>query len=514
MSQARPAPAPPVDDAPRSALRLVDDEVIQSHAIRPRLRHSCQAWARAYCAKLRLTDVVIIVAATLCAFVIPSGIGGQHRAILAPVSHTGWAASGVVVVIWITVMASFHTRDRRIVGAGASEYKRVITASTMTFGLLAIAFLVLDADVARAYFFVSLPLGVLALVTSRWLWRRWLTRQRRFGHYLSRVVVVGHRDDIDYVVARIEEKLGVPYAVVGIVLDGDQSDGAMPSAEGAHVYLGLDKVAGTAAALDADAVIVAGQPSAGSGFIRELAWQLEGTSAELILASRLTDVAGPRIHFRPVEGLPLIHVEIPQFDGGKHVVKRALDVVGSLAALLVLTPLLLLLSVLILADSPGPVLFRQERVGRNGRRFRMLKFRSMVADAEQQQAGLLALNEGKGVLFKLRNDPRVTAVGRVMRKYSLDELPQFWNVLLGEMSLVGPRPPLPKEALGYEGAVHRRLFIKPGLTGMWQINGRSDLDWEDSVRLDLYYVENWSLVGDLVILWRTFKVIIHPVGAY
>ena len=245
-----------------------------------------------------------------------------------------------------------------------------------------------------------------------------------------------------------------------------------------------------------------------------MGWELEGTSTELVLSSRLTDVAGPRIHFRPVEGLPLIHVEIPRFDGGRHALKRTLDIVTTACAMVLLLPVLATIAVLIKLDSRGPVLFRQQRCGRNGQTFRMIKFRSMVATAEDDLAGLLDQNEASGVLFKIRNDPRITKIGRILRKYSLDELPQLWNIFVGEVSHVGPRPPLPEEVQGYETHVHRRLYIKPGLTGMWQVNGRSNLSWEDSVRLDLYYVENWSLTGDLMIIWRTIKTVTRPVGAY
>jgi exopolysaccharide biosynthesis polyprenyl glycosylphosphotransferase len=269
-----------------------------------------------------------------------------------------------------------------------------------------------------------------------------------------------------------------------------------------------------ASRLGADTVIVAGQPRGGSRYIRNLGWALEGTATDLVLASRLTDVAGPRIHFRPVEGLPLIHVEIPQFEGGKHVLKRMLDVVVAAIALVILALPMLIVALLIRIDSPGPALFRQERVGRNGSTFTMLKFRSMVVDAESRLAALAAEDQGNGVLFKMKADPRVTRIGRIIRKFSIDELPQLWNVLVGDMSLVGPRPPLRREVNQYESHVHRRLYIKPGLTGMWQVNGRSDLSWEESVRLDLYYVENWSLTGDLVILWRTVRVLLHPTGAY
>jgi exopolysaccharide biosynthesis polyprenyl glycosylphosphotransferase len=340
-------------------------------------------------------------------------------------------------------------------------------------------------------------------------------RQRLFNRYLSRALVVGRLEDVQYVIGQIHMKSGAAYNVVGAALeDAEIPRVTVGGREVPVLATTLATVAEAASRERVDAVIVAGQPRSGSDFIRSLAWQLEGSATELVLASRLTDVAGPRIHFRPVEGLPLIHVEIPQFEGGKHVLKRAMDIVASGLALIVLMPLMLVIALLIRWDSHGPVLFKQERVGRNGQTFMMLKFRSMVETAERDLDALKALNEGAGVLFKMKNDPRITRVGRVLRKYSLDELPQLWNVFIGDMSLVGPRPPLEREVEGYARHVRRRLYIKPGLTGMWQVNGRSDLSWEESVRLDLYYVENWSVMGDLLIMWRTLKVLTHPVGAY
>lgn len=469
------------------------------------------AWARSYRARLRISDTLVISAAGLCALFVQVQLSAAAATTFPRPSQ--WAMCALTVITWIVVLAAFHTRDHRIVGAGAAEYKQVITACLMAFGLLAMMLFLLDWELPGRFFVLTLPVGAFALLLSRWLWRQWLTRQRRFGHHLSRAVVIGSAENVDYVVARIEERLGAAYAVVGVVLDQDSMK--PQSGNTAHpVYFGLDSTAEAAAALGADAVIVAGHPNNATNFIRDLAWKLEGTAAELILASRLTNVAGPRIHFRPVEGLPLIHVEIPQFDGGQYWVKRTMDVVIAGTGLVLLAPLLLVLALLVRIDSPGPALFSQLRVGRDGRRFRMWKFRSMAASAPDRLAELVPANEGAGPMFKLRNDPRVTSLGKVLRKYSLDELPQLWNVLIGDMSLVGPRPPLPREVRGYEGHVFRRLYIKPGLTGMWQVNGRSDLGWEDSVRLDLYYVENWSLVGDLIILWRTLKVLLRPVGAY
>lgn len=228
------------------------------------------------------------------------------------------------------------------------------------------------------------------------------------------------------------------------------------------------------------------------------------------------DVAGPRVLTRPVQGLPLLHVEAPRFGGPQLVLKNVADRVAAVLALVLLSPVMLGVALAIRSESGGPVLFRQERVGRGGRSFGMLKFRSMVPDAETMLPALQLVDEGAGPLFKMRNDPRVTRVGAFIRRYSLDELPQLVNVVRGEMSMVGPRPPLPREVATYEADVRRRLLVKPGLTGLWQISGRSNLSWDESVRLDLYYVENWTPVLDLMILWRTVQVVLRPeeYGAY
>lgn len=277
---------------------------------------------------------------------------------------------------------------------------------------------------------------------------------------------------------------------------------------------GLTTLENVVASSGADAVIVAGSLREGSEAVKNLGWRLEESRTQIILVSSLTNVAGPRIRMRPVEGLPLMHVDLPNFDGGHHVVKRMMDILLSAVALLVLLPVFAVLALIVKRDSTGPAFFAQQRVGRSGEPFKMYKFRSMVVDAEARLEALRDQNEGNGHLFKLKNDPRVTNVGRWMRKYSLDELPQLLNVLKGDMSLVGPRPPLASEVAQYERETERRLYIKPGVTGLWQTRGRNDLPMDESIRLDLYYVENWSVTGDIMIMWRTVKVMIKPEGAY
>jgi lipopolysaccharide/colanic/teichoic acid biosynthesis glycosyltransferase len=198
----------------------------------------------------------------------------------------------------------------------------------------------------------------------------------------------------------------------------------------------------------------------------------------------------------------------------RRVVKGVVDRLGAVVLLTLGLPFMLLAAAAILVDSRGGVFYRQRRVGKDGKEFTILKFRTMVRDADHRKKDLAAANEGAGVLFKMRRDPRVTRVGAVLRRYSIDELPQLLNVVTGAMSLVGPRPPLPEESARYEADVRRRLLVKPGLTGLWQVSGRSDLPWEEAVRLDLRYVEDWSLALDAMILWKTFRAVLGGQGAY
>ncbi|WP_115790102.1 sugar transferase [Arthrobacter silvisoli] len=471
-------------------------------------------WAKRYRRFLRITDIAIVLLTVVAAYTLRF----EPADALGPTPSASYLiVSCVIFVVWVLALEVYHTRDDTVLGIGSDEYKRVLDATMRVFGGMAIVMIVLNVDVVRSYFAVAMPSGAFLLLLSRWQWRAWLSRQRHFGHYLSKVLVVGERGDVEYVIRQFGKVSGAAYEVVGAALPAAEAgNGLRLPGRNIPVMCGLDaeEVAETAQRAGVNSVVVAGTLPGGPTAIRELAWTLECTDAGLALASNLTNVAGPRIHWRPVEGLPLMHVELPQFTGGKHVLKRAVDIVVAGTALLLLLPLFAVLALVIALDSAGPVFFKQERVGRNSERFMMYKFRSMVVSAEQELAALAELNEGAGPLFKIKDDPRVTRAGRWLRKYSLDELPQLWNVLRGDMSLVGPRPPLPCEVDDYETHARRRLLIKPGITGLWQVNGRSNLDWDESVRLDLYYVENWSLTGDIMILWRTAKVVLKPVGAY
>jgi len=468
--------------------------------------------SRRYLTRLRVTDAAVIALAMGTTFALrltDTGAGAHPRTVAAVAT-----VCATVAVCWFLMLGLVGCLDRRQLGAGAAEYKNLFNASVIVFGSLGIFDLVMSAHLGREYA-AAFPVGIVGLLLTRWGWRNWIVARGKERRFLRRALVVGTRDDVRHVMRLITEAGGPAYNVVGAAVSelGDpyvrDGDTHVP------VLAGLHNVAAAAAAARADAVIVASQPHDDGSFVRRLGWSLEGCGAELVLAARLVDVAGPRVRFTPVQGLPLIHVDIPRFEGGKHVLKRLMDVVGAASALILLSPVFLAIALAVKADDGGPVFFRQLRVGKDGSLFRMVKFRSMVTDAEAKLAALRAASDdGNGMLFKLKDDPRVTRVGKFLRKHSIDEFPQFWNVLVGDMSLVGPRPPLPTEVAEYENPVQRRLYIKPGLTGPWQVSGRSDLSWDQSVRLDLYYVENWSLTGDLLLLWRTVRVLLNPVGAY
>ncbi len=467
--------------------------------------------SRRYLNILRMNDATIIAIAMATTFLLRVIGNGA-----APRSAMTFEATVCVLmgVAWYLLLGMIGCRARRQLGVGPDEYKNLLTASIVIFGAVGVLDIVAALHLGREYA-AAFAVGLVGLFLSRWGWRNWLKSHSGQRRYLRRALVVGTRDDVRYVLRQVQKAGGPAFHIVGAAVDEvgspriDEADASVPVVAGYH------NVAAAACAAEADIVIVASQPQDDGEFIRHLSWSLEGCGADLVLASRLVDVAGPRVRFTPVQGLPLIHVDIPTFEGGRHALKRFVDILGTGAALILLSPVFLVIAVLIKLDDGGPVFFKQTRVGKDGSLFDMIKFRSMVPDAEAKLAALRdTLDDGNGMLFKLKDDPRVTRVGKVLRKYSLDELPQLWNILTGEMSLVGPRPPLPREVAEYEDHVYRRLYIKPGLTGLWQTSGRSDLSWDESVRLDLYYVENWSLASDLVILWRTLRMLLSPVGAY
>ncbi len=472
-------------------------------------------WVRAVERTLFFADLLVVVAAISVAVVWHRageavGVAGLPRHVMGS-SYGGVAV--LLVMFWMSSLSLHMARDRRVVGTGPEEYKRVVTASVRLYGVVAIIAYLGQVDYVRAFVGIAFPLGVMGLLVERFIARKWLHHRRKHGGWAHRVLVVGSRDNVSHLSAELSRERYAGFEVVGVCLPGGPDDD-LDTDDTLNVVGSLSTVPEAVRLTGADTVAVVPSVGMTPTTLRRLGWALESSGVDLVVAPALTDVAGPRVHVRPVAGLPLLHVEPPQYEGPMRIVKGLFDRIVALVLVGLLSPLLLAVAVAVRLGSPGPIFFRQERVGRTGRTFKLFKYRSMVVDAERILETLADSNEQDGVLFKMRRDPRVTPVGRIIRRYSIDELPQLFNVLNGSMSLVGPRPPLPAEVAQYALDTRRRLLVKPGMTGLWQVSGRSDLSWEDSVRLDLYYVENWSMTADMLILWKTLAAVVRGHGAY
>ena len=414
-------------------------------------------------------------------------------------------------LLWWVSVALARGYDVRFIGLGSEEFRRVLNAAVSLTGAVAIVSYAARSDIARGYLVIALPCATVLDLLARFVLRKRLHRQRRAGAFMHRTIAVGSADAVADLIAELRRETYHGLSVVGACLSA-----AAPPAEvaGVPVCGGLERIQAAVSDLAADTVAVLASPQLNGVRLRHLAWQLERTGTDLCVAPAVMDVAGPRTTIRPVAGLPLLHVDHPEFTGARQVIKGTFDKVVALTALIMLAPLMACIALAVRLSDGGPALFRQTRVGRDERLFTVYKFRTMVSDAEKQKSALQAQNEGNGLLFKIRDDPRITSIGAWLRRYSLDELPQLWNVLKGDMSLVGPRPALSAEAAEYDYYVRRRLAVKPGVTGLWQVSGRSDLSWEEAVRLDVRYVEQWSLMLDLQILWKTWSAVVHGSGAY
>jgi exopolysaccharide biosynthesis polyprenyl glycosylphosphotransferase len=472
-------------------------------------------WRQKYSARLRITDSSIVCAAVALAQFVRFGDSPNASGYPGPVMTL---FSVLFAALWLSAISVWQTRSARIVGAGIDEYRRIASASFWTFGIIAMVTLLAKIELARGYLAVALPAGTIGLLTSRNVWRKYVWRQRARGECQTLVLAIGDRPGVSQLARELSRDPNHGYVVVGVCIPGyGPPRGETLTTQGREIPILGDETAAEDAILTcgADTVAVTRTEHFGVHGIRDLMWRLETMDVDLVVAPGVVDVAGGRLTLRPLAGFPLLHVEKPQYEGTQRFQKRSFDFCFSLAALIATAPLLVAAAVLIKATSRGPVLYRAERIGIDGKPFTMFKLRTMVEDADNQIQHLLPLNESAGgVLFKIRQDPRVTPVGRILRRFSIDELPQFLNVLKQDMSVVGPRPPLRREVENYDGEVKRRLLVKPGVTGLWQVSGRSDLSWEDSVRLDLSYVDNWSMAGDLVIIARTLKAVLTSDGAY
>jgi exopolysaccharide biosynthesis polyprenyl glycosylphosphotransferase len=461
-------------------------------------------WTTNYLRQASVADVCCGLAAGLLAYQVRfEGVGERPGKYL--------AISLALPLVWMMTVLLAGGYDSRFIGVGTDEFRKILNAGVFLTAAVAITSYAIKADLARGYVVIALPSVTMFDLAVRFALRKRLHKVRRLGSCMHRVVVVGYAPVIADIATMLRRDTYHGLSVVAACVVGSNEAAVIA---GIPAIGGLDGVADVVKRFDADTVAVLACPEMAGQRLRQLAWELEKTATELCVAPALLDVAGPRTTIRPVAGLPLLHMDHPEFSGARRVIKEAFDKVLALVALVVFAPLLAVLALVIHLDDRGPVLFRQTRVGKDGRTFVVYKFRTMVADAEQLKAELAGRSEQNGVLFKLRNDPRVTRSGSWLRRWSLDELPQLVNVLNGDMSLVGPRPALPEEAAMYGDHVRRRLAVKPGITGLWQVNGRSDLSWDESVRLDLRYVENWSFVLDLQILWKTCAAVTRGSGAY
>ena len=468
-----------------------------------------RTWSFTYRVALMLLDSAVILGAVTVAVIV------RFEASPLQINGIGFNLIGVaMVVLWLGLLVGTGCYDHRVFGVGADEFKRIFNGTVQMASLIAIVAYLADFPLARSFLVVATPIGLAGLLIERYAARKYLHRLRRDGSWSHRVVIVGDEARARELLRNLTRDRHAGLKVVGACLTGEQHriEFLRPDVP---VVGGPDDIAAAIMRLDADTVAVTTSRYFGSDDLRRLAWSLEGSGVDVIVAPALTDVAGPRIHIRPVAGLPLLHLEEPDYRGGRQLAKAVFDRVSALGLLILLSPLMLAIAAAVRMTSDGPALFRQQRVGRNGNLFTICKFRTMHDGADARFLELVesqTANKG-GMFVKNRNDPRITGLGAFLRRFSLDELPQLLNVVRGEMSLVGPRP-LPVAVIQDGIDVRRRLLVRPGITGLWQVSGRSELPWEEAVRLDLYYVENWSLSFDLLILWKTVRVAFLGDGAY
>ena len=453
-------------------------------------------------------------------------IGGIAFAVPASISDTLYFNQAVPLVcvvgllFWPVAIALGRGYRRARIDVGSGEFRAVMLGGAVLIIALALpaGFLpVPNSHVPGSPLLllkvavVGVPIAVFLSLTARLFARKFLHRLQTKGRSTRHVIVAGSLAAAQHLTDRIRREPHSGIKVVGYCLPSKELPKEV--ADGIPVLGSLDQVAHVARAVGCDAVAVTSDDATRYNYLRQLAWSLEGSGVDLLVDPGIEEVAGPRLHIHPGTGFSLVEVEEPKFTGWQRLIKRVGEIVLTSVGLIVVAPIMVGIAAAVKLQDRGPVIFRQARVGRGGELFTMLKFRSMVLDAEARKVDLLALNEGHGALFKLQDDPRITRFGRFLRDFSLDELPQLFNVLRGSMSLVGPRPHLAHEVAQMPHEAHRRSLVSPGLTGLWQVSGRSDLDEEDAIKLDLRYVENWSFTLDLIILCKTAWAVLARRGA-
>ena len=411
-----------------------------------------------------------------------------------------------VLLFWL-----YGLYEPRQVLSPVNEFKQVFHGVFAGAALLLVADSIFNLRLARAWVLLALFVGLLVVGGERLAVRKILHYLRRRGGDATKTIVLGTNSEAKAVAKTLERERWLGYKIIGFVDDD--------APVGQEVALDQLVIGGTEDLVDlvlehqATLVLVAAS-AFDTARLNHLLWKLRDIDVDLQITSGTVDLLASRMVVQSVAGVPLLYVRRPGMDRIQRTIKRAMDIIGATLGSILLSPVLALIAIRIKLDSPGPIIFKQRRVGRDGDQFTLWKFRTMVVDAEEKKAELEHLSEGPGLLFKLKQDPRVTRWGTTLRKYSLDELAQLWNVVKGEMSLVGPRPALPSEVQQYDDWVKNRLRAKPGMTGLWQVSGRTETSFSDYVRHDLFYIQNWSLSLDLWILWRTMRAVMSGEGAH
>lgn len=421
-------------------------------------------------------------------------------------------AGPAMILGWLATIGLAGGYRTDVFGAGVDEYKRVFNSSLVAAGLSGVGCYLAKYELSRGFFLLAFGLGIPALLVGRLVFRRVIQTARRHGVLRQRVVIAGSRSHIDEIAAVLRRETWLGYQIIGALTP--EYDLSEETSTGVPVIGNTGDATAVVREVQADAIFFAGGAVGASSQLRRTVWDLERHNVQVVVAPSVTDISSERIKVRPVGGLPLIHIDPPTWSDASRWGKRTFDVVGSSLLILAFAPLLVFTAIQVWLHDRGPVFFHQTRIGKDGREFDCRKFRTMVVDAEARLAALHQETGYDGGLFKMTDDPRITRPGQWLRRFSIDELPQLFNVLAGEMSLVGPRPPLPLEVARYDDQTARRLHVRPGMTGLWQVSGRSDLTWDEAIRLDLYYVDNWSMLQDLAILCRTVGAVFNSRGAY
>lgn len=481
-------------DSTQIGLRGMEGGLPQRLAAQPSLS------LRRYIACLLFADFIVAgLSATLAVFLRFNGsdpsINGISYITLLPLLPAAW-----LITMWLG-----GSYDERVLVSGSEEFRRVLNASVWLLAAVSIGAFALHFPVSRTVTAIALVSLTTLSLTGRYAARRVLHARLRGEATLHRAVVIGTAEEAESLNRHMVRNPHVGFSVTAVL--------APLRGVAAGVAESIGRVLDEVQRTEADTIAVASTSGLTSWQLRKLSWELEGSGVRLMVVPALTDLAGPRITVRPIDGLPLLQIERPEFTGPKLVLKRCVDLAGGSVITLLLLPILALIGATVLVASGRPILYSQVRVGRQGKTFKMYKFRTMVPGADVGQ-DCPAEPGASPVRTKAQLDPRVTKVGGFLRRHSLDELPQLLNVLLGSMSLVGPRPHRPMEVAEYGDDARRRLLIKPGVTGLWQVSGRAALSWDEAVRLDLRYVETWSVWSDALLLLRTLKAVLRPKGAY